>query len=181
MFARKKHLIEENVLVAMLRNKEQKGMSLLYDNYSGALYNIILRRVKSTETAEDVLQEVFIKIWKNFHQYSEDKGRLFTWMINIANNEAISVLRSKGNRKEQVTAAITEADCKSYSVITETDHIGVRQLIDRLEEKYREVIDSIYFKGMTQSEVTRELQIPLGTVKTRTAIAYRELKKQLAC
>lgn len=180
MFARKKHVIQEELLIAMLRNKEQQGMNILYDNYSGALFNIILRRVSSEESAQDILQEVFIKIWKNFHQYNEDKGRLFTWMINIANNEAISALRSKGSRKEKITSTITESDFRNYSVYNNTDHIGVKEVVDRLEEKYRDVIDLVYFKGFTQSEATQVLEVPLGTVKSRAAIAYRKLKKQLS-
>jgi len=91
----------EEELVLLLLNQDQAAFSYLYDNYAGALNNVILRMVQEQQLAEDILQEVFIKIWNNIKQYDSSKGRLFTWMINITRNLTIDTLRSKGYKKQQ--------------------------------------------------------------------------------
>ena len=88
-------------LVLLLKQRSQEAFHYLYDNYSGALHTIVITVVKDTTYAADILQEVFIKIWKQIEQYDESKGRLFTWMANIARNASIDMLRSKGYRNEQ--------------------------------------------------------------------------------
>ncbi|HNP49634.1 MAG TPA: sigma-70 family RNA polymerase sigma factor, partial [Bacteroidia bacterium] len=87
--------ITEEELIRLLSNREEKGIEILYDNYSAALYGVIHRIVQQDEIAEDVLQETFLKIWNNFGQYDSAKGRLFSWMINIARNASIDKVRSK--------------------------------------------------------------------------------------
>ncbi|MEP6628752.1 MAG: sigma-70 family RNA polymerase sigma factor, partial [Ginsengibacter sp.] len=90
----------EEELIELLRNGDQSAFSYLYDNYSGALYNIIYKMLEQTELAEDVLQEAFVKIWNNFSSYDSSKGRLFTWMVNITRNLTIDTIRSKSFRKQ---------------------------------------------------------------------------------
>ncbi len=90
-----KTIIPEDELVALLKSGAANAMGILYDNYSGALYGVIVRIVEKEDAAEDVLQEVFIKIWKNISSYEPTKGRLYTWLVNIARNSAIDSLRVK--------------------------------------------------------------------------------------
>ena len=99
----------ETDLILLLRQREQSAFSYLYDNYSGALYGIILSIVPDKELANDVLQEVFVKIWRQVDSYDASKGRLFTWMMNIARNASIDMLRSKGYQKTQQNRELTEA------------------------------------------------------------------------
>ncbi len=85
----------EQELITALKARDDQAFSYLYDHYSGSLYSIILQIVKSPETASDVLQEVFINIWRKIESYDPLKGRLFTWMLNISRNASIDMLRSK--------------------------------------------------------------------------------------
>ncbi|MEM9921100.1 MAG: RNA polymerase sigma factor [Bacteroidota bacterium] len=150
-------------------------MQTLYDDYAPALYGVIFRIVKSEELAEDVLQDTFVKIWKNGPDYDASKGSLFTWMLNIARNTAIDLIRSAHHRRRQHMESPDQAAHigESFNV----NHIGVNAIVDNLDEKYRKVIDLIYFQGYTHKEVVEELDIPLGTVKSRIRIALRELRK----
>ena len=86
----------EEELIVLLQEKNETGFHYLYDHYSGALYGIILRIVQSKEYTEEVIQDVFVKIWNSIHQYDASKGRFYTWILNIARNTAIDYLKSKG-------------------------------------------------------------------------------------
>ena len=170
----------EGELLKLLRNKSREGISTLYDNYSPALYGVIFRIVNNKEIAEDILQEVFVKIWKNIASYDSAKGRLFTWMVNIARNLAIDQLRSKDFQKASKIQNLDNSVHyinKAYSSSGNTDHIGLKKIVEQLKPEYLIVIDMQYFKGYTQAEVAKELNIPLGTVKTRTRAALTELRK----
>lgn len=165
-------------LVALLKQRQQAAFSYLYDNYSGALYSVVLSIITDRETANDVLQEVFIKIWRQIELYDTTKGRLFTWMMNIARNASIDMLRSKGFNNSLQNRELTETVYESVgSVITNTDKIGLRKLVENLKEEYRVLIDLAYFQGFTQDEISKLLSIPLGTVKTRLRTALLQLRE----
>lgn len=173
--------VNDQELVAMLRKQDSQGMSLIYDKYSAALYGVVLKIVRSEEAAQDVLQEAFLKIWKNGATYDDTKGRLFTWMLNITRNTAIDALRSRPFRNQEKTQSIDNNVYSNIQLSTETqvNHIGLQSVLDKLDEKYRKIIDLIYFEGYTQQEIEDEFEIPIGTVKTRVRIALRELRKLL--
>jgi RNA polymerase sigma-70 factor, ECF subfamily len=168
----------ETELVELLRQKNRKGFAQLYDNYGSALYGIILKIVKIEELAQDVLQDSFIKIWKSIDSYNREKGTLFTWILNIARNTAIDKIRSQDYKQHHQNTPIEAKQVdKQANTQTDTDHIGLKSLIDRLLPEHQEIIEYLYFKGFTQSEAADSLAIPLGTVKTRVKIALRELRK----
>lgn len=151
-------------------------MSLLYDKYAAALFGVVMRVVNSTEIAEEVLQDVFVKAWRNIDSYNAAKGRLFTWLLNIARNAAIDATRSKNfNRQNQSIETIVDiAAHDSTSPNPET--IGLKKLTEQLPPEQQTLVDYIYFKGYTQSETAEALNIPLGTVKTRLRAAMQNLK-----
>lgn len=161
---------KEEILVAGLRNGDKKSIEKLYKMYSGSLMGIITRIVKFDEIAEDVLQDTFVKIWKSIGQYDSSKGRLFTWMANLAKNKAIDQVRSKHYSKATITDdiddTVTVLDQQTH-VLFNPDNIGLKHLILRLKHDQIEVVQLFYFEGYTQTEVAEELNIPLGTVKTR--------------
>jgi RNA polymerase sigma-70 factor (ECF subfamily) len=170
--------IPEDELVALLMSKDKDAFRILYDNYSSTLYGIVLKIVGTTEVAEDVLQEAFVKIWKNISSYDKTKGRLFTWLLNIARNTAIDKLRAK-NEKYQIQSiddSVYQVDKQSSSTM-KVDHIGVKQNVQQLKPEHRIIIDMAYYGGYTQEEISEELKIPLGTVKTRMRNAIIELRK----
>lgn len=172
-------------LVQGLKARDQKVFSYLYDHYSPALYGVAVKVLNDENIAGDVLQEVFMKIWRNIDRYNEEKGRLFTWMLNITRNTAIDMLRSKAHKLDQKIQEISN-DVHLYAghltVYQSTDHLGLSKVLEKLNKEQRIIIDLAYYKGCTQEEISRLLDIPLGTVKTRmrnAIIQLRNLLKQL--
>ncbi len=162
----------------MLKQRQQEAYNYLYDHYSGSLYTIILNIISDKDFANDVLQEVFIKIWRQIETYDNTKGRLFTWMLNVARNASIDAVRSKGFQKNQKNRELTENVYDAGgSTSLNTDRIGLKKLVHNLKEDYRILIDLSYFQGFTQDEISKMLNIPLGTVKTRMRSALIQLKQ----
>jgi RNA polymerase sigma-70 factor (ECF subfamily) len=171
-------LYSEPELVLLLKQRQQEAYNYLYNHYSGALYSIILNIVPDRDYASDVLQEVFIKIWRQIESYDNTKGRLFTWMLNIARNASIDAVRSKGYQKTQKNLELSENMYDAGgSTSMNTDKIGLKKIVYNLKEEYRVLIDLSYFQGFTQDEISKMLKVPLGTVKTRMRSALIQLKQ----
>ena len=174
--------MEQEELIKELLKKDDKSFTLLYDNYSKSLYGVIYNLIRNTEEAEDVLQEVFVKIWKNIDSYNESKGRLYTWMLNIARNTAIDKLRSKNfnNSQKNLSADnfvhVLEDSSRPTSRI---DAIGIKEFIMKLKPKCVQIINLLFFQGYTQQEASDELEMPLGTVKTNNRNCMNELRKMI--
>ncbi|MBC7567872.1 MAG: RNA polymerase sigma factor [Pedobacter sp.] len=155
-------------------------MSTLYTMYSPALMGIISRIIKFDEIAEDVLQETFVKIWKSIDQYQESKGKLFTWMARLARNTAIDQLRGRGyinSRKNSDLEDVSVEVDMNNQMVYNPETIGLKKLTMNLCARQKAILDLIYFEGYSQSEVAEELNIPLGTVKTRLRMAIATLRK----
>jgi RNA polymerase sigma factor (sigma-70 family) len=175
-------LYNEQELTALLKNKDQAAFARLYDSYSGAIYSIILQIVNDEELANDILQEVFINIWRKIEMYDAEKGRLFTWMLNIARNASIDMLRSRGYRNSKKNQSIQENVDITVPGNTEqmnVDSIGLKKLLEKLKPEQRVLIDLSYFKGYTHEEIAEQENIPLGTVKTRIRNALIQLREIL--
>lgn len=142
----------------------------------------MLRIVRKEEVGEEVLQDVFLKIWDRIGSYEPAKGRLFTWMLNIARNQAIDKTRSKemskGRKTDDIDNLVNTID-RQESAELQVEAIGLKEVLTKLPEEQRFVIDLLYLKGYTQSEVAEEFGIPLGTVKTRTRMGMIELRSLL--
>lgn len=168
----------ESELVMLLKQRQQHAFSYLYDNYSGALLSVISGIVPNEDLAADVLQEVFVKIWRQIESYDDAKGRLFTWMLNVARNASIDTLRSKGFQNSRQNRELTENVYEAGGTVsTNTDTMGLRKIVQNLKEEYRVLIELSYFQGFTQDEISKMLNIPLGTVKTRMRSALTQLKQ----
>jgi RNA polymerase sigma factor (sigma-70 family) len=169
--------LDEKELVALLKARDQSAIATLYDNYSPVLYGVIFRILQNEELSNDVLQEVFVKIWKNIDKYDPSKGRLFTWLLNLARNKALDVVRSADFKKSGKVQNIDNVVYKFQEDSFNTDHIGLEAIVKQLKPEYRVLIDLIYFEGFTHVEAAEKLEIPLGTVKTRVRAALIELRK----
>jgi RNA polymerase sigma factor (sigma-70 family) len=172
----------ESELIERLRARDQAAFGYLYDNYSAAVYGIITRIVPEEESAEDILQETFVKVWNYFVSYDSSKGRLFTWLVNIARNLAIDHTRSKLYKADMKNQSLTNSVGKinrQQSSSQNTDVIGLKAFVEKLKPEHKEIIDLLYFGGCTQEEVSKELNMPLGTVKTRTRAALQQLRELL--
>lgn len=138
--------------------------------------NIILRIVNSNELAEDVLQESFLKIWKNIDSYDENKATIFTWMLNISRNTALDALRKASVRPAIQTDTDNVHITNLQSTQLNTDSVGLKNSLKYLTPEQSLVIQAVYFKGFTQEEAAKVLNIPLGTVKTRVRNGLATLK-----
>ncbi|QKJ32378.1 RNA polymerase sigma factor [Mucilaginibacter mali] len=180
MTPKRKISFTEEELVRGLQNREKVAVESLYDNYSASLYGVISRIVNETELAEDILQETFVKIWQSFSSYSPDKGRLFTWMVNIARNLAIDKVRSKDfrnqNKNQELENTVNLID-EQNNTVYKPELLGIKDLVTTLRPEQKSILDLVYFKGYTHVEAADELGIPLGTVKTRLRMAIQELRK----
>ena len=171
---------QEPELVALLKDKDERGFSYLYDNYAGALNGIILQIIPDQNLANDILQEVFVNIWRRIDTYDAGKGRLFTWMLNIARNAAIDELRSKGYNNSIKNISLPENNEIAGAVTGPAiDDVGLKKVLGQLKGELRVLVDMSYFKGFTQEEIARSLDIPLGTVKTRIRSALTQLRTMI--
>jgi len=163
-----------------LKNREKIAVEALYDMYSSSLYGVISRIIIDTATAEDVLQETFVKIWHSFTSYSTEKGRLFTWMVNIARNLAIDKIRSKDyknqNKNQELENNVTFID-EQRNTVYKPELMGIKDLVQTLKPDQKIILELVYFKGYTHVEAADELGIPLGTIKTRLRMAIQQLRK----
>ncbi|MES2733160.1 MAG: sigma-70 family RNA polymerase sigma factor [Bacteroidota bacterium] len=171
--------ITETELILALKARDEKALSILYDRYSAALYGIVFKIVKEKELAEDVMQEAFVKMWNNFRDYDDTKGRLFTWILNVARNLAIDKTRSKSFKNSFLEVSSDEREVfHSKEMSTQQpEYIGMKDLLIHLREEEKLLVELIYFQGYTRTEVADELGIPLGTVKTRIRSAIIKLRK----
>ena len=166
-------------LLQLIYKKDEKAFTHIYDMYSKSLFAVINVLMKNKEEAEDVLQEVFVKIWKNIDSYNDSKGRFYTWILNIARNTTIDKLRSKNfnNSQKNLSADnfvhILEDSNKLVNLV---DSIGIQEFVKKLKPKCIQIIDLLFFKGYTQQEASDELAIPLGTVKTQNRNCINDLR-----
>ncbi|WP_339715611.1 RNA polymerase sigma factor [uncultured Kriegella sp.] len=169
-------LLEKHI-VELLKERNEKAISLLYENYSDTLYGVAYKVVRDEELAQDVLQESFIKIWKKSDSYDASKAKLFTWLFRITRNTAIDKLRSV-NTKSDKEIQMDVSDVYNLGVEgIRPEFMDMQENLEKIESKYQIVLEALFFQGMTQQEASDELDIPLGTIKSRLKIGLRELRK----
>jgi RNA polymerase sigma factor (sigma-70 family) len=171
----------ETEFVSLLKQKDLGAFSKLYKNYSSNLLGVIFQLIKNKQVSEDILQNVFVKIWSNIDQYNPSRGRLHTWMVSIAVNASIDYAKSKNSKKDKQSKSIDselgifEIESSPFNV----ELIGLKEQVYLLKYDYRVLLEYVYYHGFTHEEVADELSLPLGTVKTRIRAAITELKKRL--
>ncbi|ALM48169.1 RNA polymerase subunit sigma-70 [Flavobacterium psychrophilum] len=166
-------------LLEQIYKKDSNAFNSLYNMYSKSLYGVIFNLIKNKEESEDVLQEVFIKIWKNIDSYNDTKGRFFTWILNIARNSAIDKLRSKDHNKNLKNLSVdnfVHILDHNATVVNKIDAIGIREFVKKLKPTCVRIIELLFFKGYTQQEASDELAMPLGTVKTQNRNCIKDLR-----
>lgn len=175
--------MELEELVAKFRNKDDKAFEKLYAMYSDNICGVINSIVKNTDIAQEICQDVFMKAWKNSESYNASKGRFFTWMLNIARNAAIDEVRSKShkNSKQNLSSDFFVNVLEDKDDLnSQVDSIGIKNLLSNLKEKCIQIIDLLYFKGYTQKEAAEELEIPVGTIKTRNRSCISQIRGNIA-
>lgn len=173
------HPIEAKIIL-LFEQKSNKAINLIFENYGRALYGVIYKVCQKQEDCEEVLQDVLVKIWEKSHLYDASKGKLYTWMLNIARNAAVDRVRSKYNKQNSKTDSQEDyVNIDKGDLSLKPEHIGVKDLTKVLEVDQQQVINLAYFEGYTQKEIAEELDMPLGTVKTKVRSALKYLKNYL--
>lgn len=169
--------IDTQELLLRIQKGDEEAFSVLYDKYSPSLYGLILKIVKQEDLANDILQDCFVKIWQKINQFDPNKGTIFTWMLNICRNKSIDSLRSfkrEFDGKNRMSESSVNMEKEEEINV---NAIGLKDIINKLPEEKRIIVEYLYFRGYTQQETSEELEIPLGTVKTRARGAIQALKE----
>jgi RNA polymerase sigma-70 factor (ECF subfamily) len=177
-------------LVIALRNRDVKGLEALYDRYGDYVYSVSLRVVGDVQVAEDVAQEVFLRLWRRPDLFDAGRGRFVTWLLSVARNKAIDERRSRGRRfrhenppgagsigSDDMPASTAEDPIDS--ALQTDDRIVIQRAMALLPAEQRLAIQLAYFGGYTQQEIADGLKQPLGTVKTRIRLGLQKLRAVL--
>ena len=174
--------MELETLVQRFQQKDISAFEKLHGMYAENICGVIKTIVRNDALAQEICQDVFVKIWDKSDSYSNSKGRFFTWVLNIARNAAIDEMRSKSHKQQKRNlSADSFVGILDYANDEEAtiDTKGLKRLIKKLKVKCLEIIDMIYYRGYTQKEVAEELDIPLGTVKTRNRSCISQLRENM--
>lgn len=161
--------------ILKLQNGDKAALYALYDKYSDALYGVVLRMCRDEGKAEDLLQEVFLKIWKKIDQYSAAKGKFYTWAYRIARNTTLNELRKSSNLIQNLDLSVYENKASEDTV---QDFSQLNGVLKRLEPQHQKVIELVYFQGFTHREAHKRMGVPLGTFKSYVRQALIQIKEQ---
>lgn len=168
---------DDAALVARLRAGDEQAMADLYERYSSIVYGVALRVLRDTTAAEDVLQEVFLQLWRNPQAFNADRGRLAPWLAVIARNRAIDALRKRPPEEDidelPISTGVDLEDAASRRLAVEK----VRGVLAALPQEQRNSLEMAFFEGMTHTEIAAKTGEPLGTVKTRIRSALLAVRK----
>jgi RNA polymerase sigma-70 factor (ECF subfamily) len=174
----------DDALVQRLQARDPQALAELYDRYGRLAYSLILRIVRDTGVAEDLVQETFLRIWNRVHGFDADKGAIGPWLLAVARNRAIDYLRSTAGRARNALE-VESTDHPSLFCDMEKDLLvadkarRVKVAMERLSENQRQVIELAYFEGLSQTEMAERMGQPLGTVKTWVRAALKSLRDEL--
>jgi RNA polymerase sigma-70 factor (ECF subfamily) len=171
-------------LLRAIAGGDEQALASLYDRYRLILFSLVLRILHSRDEAEDVLQELFLQVWKRASDFDEARGRPFTWLVTLARSRAIDRLRSLNARERTVTEAARDVGPDQWSdavddAIRSEESKKVRRALAELPEEQRQALMLAYFEGLTQTEIATRLNAPLGTVKTRMRSGMLKLRELL--
>lgn len=168
-------MVEDKGLIKQLQNKDESALSVLYDNYSKALYGVILRMCKDENDAQNLLQDTFMTIWEKSNTYDFEKGRFYTWAYKIARNKTLNFLR-KPNELIQIED-LSVYESRTENTINPQDFLKLKGTINRLEAHHQKAIELVYFNGLSHREAHEEMGVPLGTFKSYIKQALRQLRQ----
>ena len=171
-------------LMRGIQAEDPDALSQLYDRYNGILKALILRVVHNEAEADDLLQEIFMEIWKQAKNFSPEKGKPLGWMVTLARRRAIDGLRKRQayQRAEERLQAETEQQPDAWVQNTTEEEISfsdtrnlVREMLNRVPPAQRQAIELAFFRGMSQREIAAKTNTPLGTVKTRLELGLKKI------
>lgn len=165
--------------------RDADALARLYDRYSGMLLGLAMRVLGDPSDAEEILQETFLQVWNQAERYDPRRSSVSTWLVLIARSRSIDRLRSRRVAERTVSAAQKEKGDRHTSpegirnVFKQERRQRLQDAMAELPAEQRGVLEMAFYRGMTQSEIAAETGIPLGTVKTRTLLAVKKLRRAL--
>jgi len=180
--------ISDAQLLEAITNGDEQALAALYDRYGSILFGLLLRILHDRAEAEDVLQEVFLRVWQRAADFDETRGRAFTWLVTIGRSRAIDRLRALHSRVRVAEEATRENNnisaARAPDAVTDAIAAEQREVIEcalaEIPEEQRRTLMLAYFEGLTQSEIAMRTGEPLGTVKTRTRAGLARLRAILS-
>lgn len=175
-------------LLRHLRSGQIEALEQLYDRYSTLVYSVALRVLHDQGLAEDMTQEVFLRLWRRPRLYDPSRGRFVSWLMSVARNRAIDEQRRRARRLREEDAdgetiqtlqSADRLDDPAAVVALGDERAAVRAAVEQLPPAQRRVIELAYFAGLTQAEIAEQTSTPIGTVKTRVRLAMRKLRDAL--
>jgi RNA polymerase sigma-70 factor, ECF subfamily len=178
---------DEQLMTNLAGPGVEVALSKLYDRYSRTVFGVGLKILSDRSMAEELVQEVFLKVWRSSRTFDSARGSFSTWLYRVTRSVALDLYRKRGRRVRPVSdgqlhvAAERDPSAGPQEIVDESWlSWRVSRALEVLDAPHREVIDLAYFGGLTQREISERTGVPLGTVKTRTASAYKSLRKELA-
>ena len=179
--------INDQTLLRMMARGDENALGELYDRYNRLVFSIAHNSLNDPALAEEVTQDVFLRVWKNANTYKPEHGKVSTWMVGITRNRAIDEFRHQSVRPQsnQVPWEIGDSDIEEngLSVEAKVDQSlrqnQVRMAVAQLPEDQRLALAYAYFQGYSHREIASLLNEPLGTIKTRIRLAMKKIKEYL--
>lgn len=177
--------LDDAAVLAGVQNGESWAMAVLYDRYARLVFSLALHVLKDHTAAEEVVQEVFVKVWRRAGDYSADRGKLSAWIGGIAHHHAIDELRRRRVRpsatedEDAVANVVDDGPVPFERAVQSIEHDQIVQALECIPADQRRPIELAYFEGLTQQEISEELKQPLGTIKTRMRLGMQKLKTLL--
>jgi len=172
-------------LAERLKRRDPQAMADLYDRYGRLAYSVILRIVRDSTTAEDLVQETFLRVWNRAQAFDSERGALGPWLLAVARNRAIDYVRSTDGRMSRSAYELVEMENPALfadlerQMVTSDQARRIREALTKLNPSQRNVIELAYFEGLSQSEMAEKMNQPLGTIKTWVRSALKNLREQL--
>lgn len=166
-------------LIARLRRGEESAVAELYDRYSGIVYSVALRVLADTTAAEDILQEVFLQLWRDPERFDSRRGSLGAWLAVMSRNRAIDVVR-KRRPASTLEDVVIPLECNLENEVAIKQLSGrARAALQQIPPEQRSALEMAFFQGLTHSEIAEKTGEPLGTIKTRIRAGLMALRKSL--
>ena len=178
---------DDEALVQRVVGRDAEAFARLYDRHADLVYSVALRVVADPAAAQDMAQEVFLRLWRTPAAYDATRGRFVSWLVSVTRNRAVDEVRARGRRRLREAGETatdddppdSRAEDPQLSAVLSGEREAVQRAVLQLPPEQRQAIELAYWGGLTQQEIAERLAQPLGTIKTRTRLAMKKLREAL--
>ncbi len=178
---------EDKILMECISKGDKNALEALYSRYSRQVYSLSIHMLRDPTAAEEVTQDTFFNVWRRAGSYKPNRGKVTSWLFSVAHNRTIDELRKRRREYDRVKYDVdltnrpteSRADDPTEYVSVQFEGARLKSALMTLRPEQRDVVTLAYFGGLTHSEISKELEQPLGTVKTRMRLAMKKLREVL--